>query len=353
MAEQVADRVGSGRGGGWRHRLGPLSYRNIGAVYVWIVLIAIFSIWSPDLFFQVQTVKTVLNQYSITGLAALSIVVPLATGIFDLSIGSTMGLCGVLAGWLLSHTGWHPAFVFIVVLLFAVAIGLFNSLVVVFLRIDSFIGTLATGAILAAVTLGVSGDQTFTARINEGFSHTASASVSGIQVPVLYMFVFMLAIGYFLEQTTTGRYSYATGYNAEVARLVGVSIGRLRTLSLVISATVAGFAGLILTAQIQAADPNNGPSYLIPAFSAAFLGATQFRHGRFNPWGVIVAVLMIGTGSVGLLLVGSPTWAPQIFQGAVLIAAVGVTVVQVRTRRTLPGGKAAATPAATGAATPT
>ena len=107
----------------------------------------------------------------------------------------------------------------------------------------------------------------------------------------------------------------------------------MRTLSLVISSSIAGFAGLILTANIQAADPNNGPAYLIPAFSAAFLGATQFRHGRFNPWGLIVAVLMLGTGSVGLLLAGSPTWAPQVFQGAVLIAAVGVTVVQVRNRR--------------------
>ncbi len=310
-----------------------LSYRNIGAVYVWIVLIIIFSLWRPSLFFHVQTAKTILNQYSITGLAALSIVVPLATGIFDLSIGSTMGLAGVAAGWLFMHTGWSPAIVFILVMLLAVVIGLFNSFVIVLLRIDSFIGTLATGAILAAVTLGISGDQTFTERINGGFSRTASASLGGVQIPVLYMFIFMLLIGFFLERTTTGRYSYAIGYNAEVARLVGVSVGRVRTLSLVISSSIAGFAGLILTANIQAADPNNGPSYLIPAFSAAFLGATQFRHGRFNPWGVIVAVLMLGTGSVGLLLVGSPTWAPQVFQGAVLIAAVGVTVVQVRNRR--------------------
>ncbi len=335
MSEQVVGgprEAGAGRERWWQ-ALGGLSYRNIGAIYVWILLIVAFSVWKPALFPHVQTAKTVLNQYSITGIAALSIVVPLACGIFDLSIGATMGLAGVAAGWLFQHTSWSPATVFILVLLFSVVIGLFNSLVVVLLRIDSFIGTLATGAVLGAVTLGISGDRTFTARINGGFSRTASASLGGIQIPVLYMFVLMIAIGYFLEQTASGRYSYATGYNSEVARLVGVRIARLRTLSLVISSTVAGFAGLILTASIQAADPTNGPAYLIPAFSAAFLGATQFRHGRFNPWGVVVAVLMLGTGSVGLLLAGSPTWAPQIFQGGVLIAAVGVTVVQVRNRR--------------------
>jgi len=87
---------------------------------------------------------------------------------------------------------------------------------------------------------------------------------------------------------------------------------------------VAALAGVALTAQIGAADPSNGPSYLIPAFSAAFLGATQFRRGRFNPWGTILAVLMLTTGSIGLLLVGAPQWSPQVFQGAVLIAAVGL-----------------------------
>jgi ribose transport system permease protein len=89
-------------------------------------------------------------------------------------------------------------------------------------------------------------------------------------------------------------------------------------------------AGVALTARIEAADPSNGPSYLIPAFSAAFLGATQFRHGRFNPWGTVVSVLLLGTGSIGLLLAGAPQWAPQVFQGVVLIAAVSLTVVQGR-----------------------
>jgi ribose transport system permease protein len=317
----------------WRRTAKLLSYRNIGAVYVWLLLIVIFSIWIPSLFLHVQTSKTILNEYSITGLAALSIVVPLATGIFDLSIGSVMGLSGILAGWLLTHTSWNPGLVFVIVMLGCLVIGLLNCLVVVVMRIDSFIGTLATGAILAAITLGVSGDQTFTNRINLGFARFASASVGGVQIPVLYVIAVMVAIGFLLEQMTIGRYAYATGYNAEAARLVGVRIDRLRAMSLLISASVAGFAGLVLTARIQAADPSNGPDYLIPAFSAAFLGATQLRHGRFNPWGTMIAVFMIGTGSVGLLLAEpSKTWAPQVFQGVVLIAAVGVTVIQVRNR---------------------
>lgn len=326
--------------GGPRKALQSLSPRNIGAVYVWALLVVVFAIWIPDLFLRRETFNSILNQYSITGLAALSIVLPLTTGVFDLSVGSTMGLAGVLAGWLLGHTSLSPLLVLVLALLAGVAIGLFNALVVVALKIDSFIGTLATGAILAAVTLGVSGDQILTNRVGGSFSKLASIDINGIQLPVIYMLVLMVLIGLFLEQTASGRYFYATGYNPEVTRLVGVNVNRVRAGALVFSATAASFAGVILTARIGAADPSNGPSYLIPAFSSAFLGATQFRAGRFNPWGTIVAVLMLGTGSVGLLLAGAPNWAPQVFQGVALIAAVGVTVVQRRPKATADDGTA-------------
>jgi ribose transport system permease protein len=117
-----------------------------------------------------------------------------------------------------------------------------------------------------------------------------------------------------------------------VTKLVGVSVARIRVLTLLSSGLVSALAGIALTARIEAADPSTGPSYLIPAFSAAFLGATQFRHGRFNPWGTLLAVLMLTTGSIGLLLVGAPQWSPQVFQGVVLIAAVGLGVLQGRRR---------------------
>jgi ribose transport system permease protein len=96
---------------------------------------------------------------------------------------------------------------------------------------------------------------------------------------------------------------------------------------------LASFAGIALAAQLGSADPTTGPEYLIPAFSAAFVGASQFRHGRFNPWGAVVAVLMIATGSVGLLLTGTQPWVPQVFQGSVLIAAVGITGIQRKAPR--------------------
>lgn len=308
-----------------------LSFRNIGAIYVWIALGIVFTIWKPDLFPTAQTVKSTLNEYAITGLAALSIVMPLAAGIFDLSIGSTVGFAGVFAGWSLNTLGLPPVVAIILTLLVGLGIGLLNSLVVVRMKIDSFIGTLATGSIIAALTLWVSGDEIITGKLTGNFTKFASTSLAGVQLPVLYMLVIMLVLGYVLEQTVFGRHIYAAGYGPDVARLVGLRVGRLRTLSLIWSGVLASFAGIALASQLGSADPTSGPEYLIPAFSAAFVGASQFRHGRFNPWGAIVAVMMIGTGSVGLLLAGTQPWTPQVFQGAVLIAAVGISTIQRKT----------------------
>jgi ribose transport system permease protein len=88
---------------------------------------------------------------------------------------------------------------------------------------------------------------------------------------------------------------------------------------------LASLAGMALVGSVGGADPAAGPSYLLGAFAAAFLGATQVRPGRFNPWGTVIAVLMVGCGDVGLLLTGASIWAPSVFEGVVLIAAIWLT----------------------------
>lgn len=301
-----------------------LSPRNVGAVYVWIAIIILFSLLSPDQFPTAQTAKSIVNQYSVTAIVALSLIVPLAAGYYDLSIGYTVSLAGVVVAWLLNH-GLGPVEAGAVTLLACVLIGLVNAFVVDGLKVDSFIGTLATGAIIGSLTIAITNDQPIIGEVGGSFSKLATASVAGVTLPVFYVIAIMLVLGYWLERTQFGRFLYATGYNRETARLTGIRIHLNTTVSFVCSAVLAGFAGIVLAARISAGSPDAGPSYLIPAFSAAFLGATQFRGGRFNPWGTVIAVLLLGTGDVGLLVSGGPIWTPQLFEGVVLIAAVALT----------------------------
>jgi ribose transport system permease protein len=307
---------------GLGRRLGP---RNIGAVYVWVVLAGLFAIWKPDLFLTTGTAARIFNESAIAGLMALALIIPLAAGLFDLSIGSVMGLSGVLVAKLVGSEHQTVLVAIVLAVLVAAALGAVNAFVVVVLGVDSFIGTLATGSMVAAATVAVSKQQILIEGIHGHLSPISTRGVGLIQLPVFYVAILALVLSLVLARTVIGRQFYAVGFNRDAARLAGIPTGRVRCIAMVTSATIAGLAGVVLTARIEAADPGAGPSYLIPAFCAAFLGATQFGKGRFNPWGAMVAVFMLGTGTVGLLLAGAPQWAPQMFQGAVLLVAVGMT----------------------------
>ncbi|WP_084515791.1 ABC transporter permease [Microbacterium luticocti] len=318
-----------------------MSPRLIGAVYIWILLIIAFSLWMPALFLRASTPQTILNQSTVTAIVAMSVILPLAVGVFDLSIGAVVGLSAVVSAWLLGNTDLPVGLVILITLFAGAALGAVNAFIVLGMKIDSFIGTLATGSIFAALTVAISDNKIMTSGITGAFSQLSTARIFGLQLPVLYMLVLMVMLGIFLEKMRVGRLMYGVGFNAEASRLAGVNVTALRASALIASSLIGAFAGLVLLGRIQAADPMGGASYMIPAYSAAFLGATQFRRGRFNPWGTVVAVLLLQTGSYGLLLSGIGQWAPQVFQGVVLIAAVGVTVTQRRvstTKRHRPRG---------------
>lgn len=316
-----------------------LSFDRVGAVYVWIGIAIVFSLWVPDQFPTSATAKQVLNANALTALAALSIVIPLATRVFDLSFAFTMTLSGVAAAHFVA-VGQPLGVAVLLGVLIGLGIGLINAIVVVGMRIDSFIGTLATGSLIQALITMATGDTPIQdLKLAGGFSKIGQTEFSGITIPVVYAVVVALGIWYLLEHTATGRRLYATGFNPDAARLAGVRIERLRFMSLVASGGLAGASGIVLASTIQSGSPSAGTPYLLPAFAAAFLGATQLKHGRFNAWGTIIAVLLLGTGTTGLGLANAPQWAANMFVGVVLIAALAVTGIQRRSTAPSPGGR--------------
>lgn len=326
-AQAPASRAGSSPHQG--HRVArALSFRNIGAVYVWIGLIILFSIWAPNTFPKWATVQQILSENAMTGLVALSLVIPLASGVFDLSIGYALGLCNVFCAWLIVHAGMGVAPALILTLVAALVIGLVNAFIVVVAKIDSFIATLATGSLLlAGITLVAGQAEIVSVKLTNGFFYDiANATIGGISITAVYFLIAAAIIWYVLERTVAGRWIYATGFSADAARLAGVPTRKLRFIALIISALLAGgITGIAVTSQIGAGDTTVGPPYLLSAFAAAFLGATQLRRGRFNAWGTLIAVLLLGTGQTGLSLATTAAWAPSVFTGVVLILALAVT----------------------------
>jgi ribose transport system permease protein len=301
-----------------------INHRTLGVIYVLAVVIAIFGVWIPDRFLAYNTFADVLNTSAIACLVALSLVLPLAAGLFDFSIGYTLGFTGILVAYLLGHgVGVGPAIAITIVA--GVVIGAINGIVIVGFKVDSFIGTLATGSLLFAGILVISGDQQLTAGVSQkGFANVAQASWHQLTIPVAYAVVLGVALWLVLNHTPTGRRIQATGLSLEAARLAGVRTNLLRFLALVASATIAGFAGIINTAQIGTGSPDIGPSFLIPAYAAVFLGKTQSGKSLFNTWGTVASVILLGTTTSGLALTGAPIWAPYVVTGVVLIASIGI-----------------------------
>jgi ribose transport system permease protein len=316
-----------------------LAFDRIGAVYVWLGIVVLFSLWVPETFPNLATAKQILNANAITALAALSITIPLAARVFDLSFAFVMTLTGVVVAHLIAKDGVPVVPAIALALGVGVGVGVINAVVVVVMRIDSFIATLATGSLIAALITMVTNEVPITdAKLGDAFAKIGQTSVGGITLGVFYCALVALAIWYLLEHTATGRRLYATGFNPDAARLAGVRVDRLRFLSLVVSGGLAGATGIILASTLGSGSPTAGTPYLLPAFAAAFLGATQLKHGRFNAGGTLIAVLLLGTGVTGLALANAPQWAGDMFVGVVLIASLALTGLQ---RRTTAGRRAA------------
>jgi ribose transport system permease protein len=135
-----------------------------------------------------------------------------------------------------------------------------------------------------------------------------------------------------LEFTPAGRYLFAVGGNAQASRLAGLPVHRIVFLSLVASGTLSGIAGALLLAQLRLASYDVGPPYLLPAFSAAFLGATQIKAGRVNVIGTLIAVYLLATGVNGLQLAGAPVYINTLFGGVALLLAVTLAVRTAKRR---------------------
>jgi ribose transport system ATP-binding protein len=308
------------------------SFQNFSAIYILIALIILFGISMPATFLTTTTLRTLLAQQAVTAMLSVGLVVALAAGVFDLSIAGTLGLSAIVVTKLMVSAGVTPSLAIIVALCVGILIGATNSLLIVVFRIDSFIATLAMQSVLAAMVLAVSGNEPAVG-VPDTFSVLGSAAPLWIPLPVWYLISVALVAWYVLEHTATGRRIYATGGGREAARLAGVNVNRVVVGSLLTASIVAAFSGIVVTARLGAGSPAIGPSYLLPAYAAAFLGATQIHRGRFNVWGTVLAVYVLAVGVKGLQLAGAPFWIPDLFNGVALALAVGLSGIQARARR--------------------
>jgi len=314
-----------------------------GLLILLVVLIIGFSVLRPRTFPTYFNFRSIANNKSIDAMLALAVFVPMTANQFDLSVGFLLGISQVLAIGLIGQGLAWPVAAALVLGLGAV-VGLANGLLVTVVGIDSFIATLGTGSVLYGFNEWYTGGQQVLATLPKSFT-ALSGVVLGIPAPSLYVLAIAVGLWVLFEYLPAGRFLYVLGDSPRAAELNGISAKRYVTMAFLASGLLSAFAGVVLQSQLLVGQSSVGPEYLLPAFTAALLGATSVRPGRVNVWGTVLAVAVLAVAVAGLNQLGAPFFVSPLFDGTMLVLAVGLAVTASRRRVRMSSDPSASRPA--------
>jgi ribose transport system permease protein len=325
IAEQAAEEKSTSRR--W------ISWTNIqrlGLLLGLAAVIVIFSIARPHSFATMQNLASILSGSAALTLVSLGIMLPLIVQQYDLSVAYVASIASLLTIGVMSKNGWPVWQAIALGLVVSVVIGVINGLLVGYAKLNSLVVTLGMGSVAYGMSMLYSGGELIFSDIPASFKALGQARPFGIPVAFVYAFVIAIILWYFLSYRRTGRHLYAIGGSETAAKLAGMRVPFLVLVTFTLSALLSGLGGIVQAARVGSSSADSMTSFLLPAFTAAFLGATAIRLGQFNVWGTVLAVYLIATGSTGMYMLGAPTYVEPVFNGLVLLVAISLAGITMR-----------------------
>lgn len=291
-----------------------------GIYIAYVLIFAAFSLITGN-FLKPSNLITLLLQIVSTGLLAIGMQFVILTGEIDLSVGEIEALAGMAAAGALAA---HMPFVAVLAVGIGAGalVGAINGLGTAYLRMPSFIVTLATMSIAQGAAYVYSNGYVMSHGFTQSFENLGQAFVGFLPVPVLLTLVLFL-VGYLvLRYTVYGRQVYATGGNRTVAWLAGVNTQWIVFTVFVIAGALAALSGMITSARLSASLPTIGANDNLNAIAAVVIGGTPFTGGEGSIWGALIGALLVGTIIDGLTLLNVNYYVQLMIEGAVILAAV-------------------------------
>lgn len=317
----------------------PFRYRaqdalvKYGFIAVTILLFVVFAL-TEETFRQPNTLFSMLKFTSVVAIAGLGVMFTMIVGGFDLSIGAVAGLAVTLAAMTMVFYNMTGETAIAVVLIAGAAVGAFNALLIVVLKIPDLLATLGTMFIIMGLKLlPVQGQSVSSGMIlrdgSEAPGHFTDmfllidrGSIGPVPLPVVLWIVLATIAWFMLSRTKWGRMMYAIGANPEASRLAGVRVKSYRAVAYILSGVFASIAGLILASRIGQGDISAGNSLLLDAVAVALVGQSVLGIGKPNAWGTALGAVLIGIVITGLTIKGFPYYAQDIAKGVVLVLAL-------------------------------
>ncbi|EJJ29378.1 ABC transporter permease [Rhizobium sp. CF142] len=312
------------------------------AFFALIVIIAVFSFLSPY-YFSLSNFLTMASHVAIFGILAIGMLLVILNGGIDLSVGSTLGLAGCIAGFLmqgvtLSSFGviLYPPVWAVVVITCALGavVGAVNGVLVAYLKVPAFVASLGVLYVARGIALLMTNGLTYNnlggrpELGNTGFDWLGFNRLAGIPIGVIVLAVLAIICGIVLSRTAFGRWLYASGGNERAADLSGVPVKRVKIIVYVLSGVCAAIAGLVLSSQLTSAGPTAGTTYELTAIAAVVIGGAALTGGRGTVRGTMLGAFVIGFLSDGLVIIGVSAYWQTVFTGAVIVLAVLMNSIQ-------------------------
>ncbi|WP_319410901.1 ABC transporter permease [uncultured Cohaesibacter sp.] len=307
-----------------------------------IIVFTFFAFAAPN-FLSAANMIIMSKHVALNAFLAIGMTFVIITGGIDLSVGSIVGFCGMVAGWLVLYgvdvgLGWTIQFntieIMLVVICVGILIGLVNGILITKLNVAPFIATLGMLYVARGAALLSSDGRTFpnlngTAEFgNSSFYLIGAGNFLGIPISIWMLIAVGLGAAYVASRTPLGRYIYAVGGNEKGAALSGVNVHRVKIAVYMFSGFCAALVGLIISSQLVASHPATGNMFELNAIAAAVLGGTSMSGGRGKIAGTIVGAFVIGILSDGLVMMGVSAFWQTVIKGLVIIAAVVVDQAQ-------------------------
>jgi len=308
-----------------------------------IVLIVFFSATTPT-FLTPASLIIMTKHVAINAYLAIGMTFVILTGGIDLSVGSILGLTGMIAGLLINEGLILPMFgvqayftvwvIVLMVLASGVVLGAINGLIITRFKVAPFIATLGMLYVARGLALLINGGSTFPNLVgdaelnNTGFGWLGAGDILGIPVSIWLMVVLAIVAWFVSTRTPFGRQVYAIGGNERAAELSGIRVNRVKVSVYMISGFCAALGGLMVASQLLAAHPASGTSFELNAIAAAVLGGTSLSGGRGTILGTIVGAFVIGVLGDGLVILGVSDFWQMVIKGVVIVLAVALDQFQ-------------------------
>ncbi|WP_085946780.1 MULTISPECIES: ABC transporter permease [Herbaspirillum] len=324
---------------GLRARLfNPAARQKLLAFASLLLLIVFFSFASPN-FMEVDNLVSILQSTAVNGVLAIACTYVIITSGIDLSVGTMMTFCAVMAGVVLTNWGMPLPLGIAAAIFFGAFSGWVSGMVIAKLKVPPFIATLGMMMLLKGLSLVISGTRPIYFNDTEGFSAIAQDSLIGDLIPSLpipnaVLILFLVAIGasIILNKTVFGRYTFALGSNEEALRLSGVKVDFWKVAVYTFSGAICGIAGLIIASRLNSAQPALGQGYELDAIAAVVIGGTSLSGGTGTILGTIIGAFIMSVLVNGLRIMSVAQEWQTVVTGVIIILAVYLDILRRRRR---------------------